>query len=280
MIGIGIMTEAPPDDRILHELEGGILRITINRPEVKNALGPDERLQIVDLLNDASSDLSTRAIVLHGAGGAFCSGADLRGSRPAPARPDGAPEIAQGDIGRGIRVYAQNLIGAVMDCEKPVIAAVSGVAAGLGAHLAFACDLIVAASDARFIEVFVRRGLVPDAGGAYLLPRMIGPHRAKQLLFFGDDVSADDARDLGIVNTVVPAAQLMSTALAWAARLAAGPTRALALSKALVNRSLDVDRATAFEMEAWAQDMNMTTHDGNEGVNSFKERRPTAFKGW
>jgi 2-(1,2-epoxy-1,2-dihydrophenyl)acetyl-CoA isomerase len=247
---------------------------------VKNAMGPDDRLRIVDLLDKASGDLAIRAVVLHGAGGAFCSGADLRGSREAPIRPAGAPDIAQGDIGRGIRQYAQNLVGAVMDCEKPVIAAVSGVAAGLGAHLAFACDLIIAAEDARFIEVFIRRGLVPDAGGAYLLPRMIGPHRAKQLFFFGDDVSAAEARELGLVNKVVPTAELLPTANAWASRLAGGPTRTLALTKALVNRSLDTDRAAAFEAEAWAQDMNMTTHDGQEGVNSFVERRATEFKGW
>jgi 2-(1,2-epoxy-1,2-dihydrophenyl)acetyl-CoA isomerase len=268
------------DASILHELEGGVLRITINRPDVKNALGSDDRLRIIELLERASEDLYVRAVVLTGQGGSFCSGADLRSSRTPLPRPDGAPDTAQGDVGRGIRLYAQRLISAIMDCEKPVIAAVDGVAAGMGAHVAFACDLILASSRARFIEVFIRRALVPDAGGAYLLPRMIGPHRAKQLMFFGDDVSAADAHSLGLVNAIVEPDDLLPTAMQWATRLATGPTRTLALTKSLVNRSLDIDRATAFELEAHAQDMNMTTHDGREGLASFVERRPSEFRGW
>jgi len=268
------------DQNILHELEGGVLRITINRPDVKNALGSDHRLRIIELLERASEDLFVRAVVLTGSGGSFCSGADLRAGRTPLPRPEGAPATAQGDVGRGIRLYAQRLIAAIMDCEKPVIAAVDGIAAGMGAHVAFACDLILASDRARFIEVFIRRALVPDAGGAYLLPRMIGPHRAKQLMFFGDDVSATDAQSLGLVNAVVTPEELLPTALQWAGRLAGGPTRTLALTKSLVNRSLEIDRATAFELEAHAQDMNMMTHDGQEGVTSFVERRPADFRGW
>ena len=274
------MTDAAADSHILHHVDGGVLHITINRPEVKNALGSDDRLHIVELLDRASEDLHVRAVVLTGAGGAFCSGADLRASRSPLPRPEGAPDVAQGDVARGIRLYAQRLIAAIMDCEKPVIAAVDGVAAGMGAHMAFACDLVIASSRARFIEVFIRRALVPDAGGAYLLPRMIGPHRAKQLMFFGDDVSAADAHQLGLVNAVVAPQELLTTATQWASRLASGPTRTIALTKALVNRSLDVDRATAFEAEANAQDMNMATHDGREGVTSFVERRAADFRGW
>lgn len=268
------------DTSILHELRDGVLHLTIDRPEVKNALGSDQRLHLIELFERASEDLHVRAVVLTGNGGSFCSGADLRTSRTPLPRPEGAPDVAQGDVGRGIRLYAQRLIAAIMDCEKPVIAAVDGIAAGMGAHLAFACDLVVASSRARFIEVFIRRALVPDAGGAYLLPRMIGPHRAKQLMFFGDDVTAADALSLGLVNVVVEPDALLPTAEAWATRLAAGPTRTLALTKALVNRSLDIDRATAFELEANAQDANMMTHDGREGVQSFVERRPADFRGW
>ena len=274
------MTDAAAGAHIVHELDEGVLRITMNRPDVKNALGSTDRLHIVELLERASEDLHVRAVVLTGSGGSFCSGADLRSPREPLPRPDGAPATAQGDVGRGIRLYAQRLIVAIMDCEKPVIAAVDGIAAGMGAHIAFACDLVIASDRARFIEVFIRRALVPDAGGAYLLTRMIGPHKAKQLMFFGDDVSAAEAEKLGLVNTVVPADELLATAGQWATRLAGGPTRTLALTKALVNRSLDVDRATAFEAEANAQDMNMMTHDGHEGVTSFVERRPAAFRGW
>jgi 2-(1,2-epoxy-1,2-dihydrophenyl)acetyl-CoA isomerase len=270
----------PTAAHIVHELVDGVLRITINRPEVKNALGSTDRLQIVELLDRASEDLFVRAVVLTGSGGSFCSGADLRSPREPLPRPEGAPDVAQGDVARGIRLYAQRLISAIMDCEKPVIAAVDGIAAGMGAHIAFACDLVLASDRARFIEVFIRRALVPDAGGAYLLARMVGPHKAKQLMFFGDDVPAAEAEKLGLVNAVVPADDLLATAHQWAARLAVGPTRTLALTKALVNRSLDADRSAAFEAEALAQDMNMMTHDGREGVTSFVERRPADFRGW
>ena len=129
------MTDAA-DAHIVHELADGVLRITFNRPDVKNALGSTDRLQIVELLDRASEDLHVRAVVLTGSGGSFCSGADLRSPREPLPRPDGAPDVAQGDVGRGIRLYAQRLIVAIMDCEKPVIAAVDGIAAGMGAHIA------------------------------------------------------------------------------------------------------------------------------------------------
>jgi 2-(1,2-epoxy-1,2-dihydrophenyl)acetyl-CoA isomerase len=179
-----------------------------------------------------------------------------------------------------LRDGAQRLVGAILDCEKPVIAAVNGAAAGIGAHIALACDLVVAAEGARFIEVFVRRGLVPDGGGAYLLPRRVGLQKAKELMFFGDDLPATEAEALGLVNKVVPADALGATVAEWAKRLAAGPTRSIGLTKALLNRSLDSDRETAFREEAMAQELNMTTHDANEGVQSFVERRDPTYRGW
>jgi 2-(1,2-epoxy-1,2-dihydrophenyl)acetyl-CoA isomerase len=178
-----------------------------------------------------------------------------------------------------IREGAQKLIAAVLDCEKPVIAAVNGTAAGLGAHLALAADLVLAAESASFIEVFVRRGLVPDGGGVYLLPRLVGPHRAKELMFFGDKVTATDAAAMGLINRVVPDDELLSTAGEWAGRLAAGP-RSIVLTKWLINRSLDSDRAGSFHDESMAQDLNMTTADAQEGVASFVERRDPQYKGW
>jgi 2-(1,2-epoxy-1,2-dihydrophenyl)acetyl-CoA isomerase len=138
---------------------------------------------------------------------------------------------------------------------------------------------VIAADTAKFVEVFVRRGLVPDGGGAYLLARLIGPQRAKELLFFGDDLTAIAAERLGLVNRVVPADDLDKTARAWAERLAAGPTRALALTKQLVNAGLDNDRTAAFAAEAAAQELNMATADAQEGVRSFVERRPPDFRG-
>ncbi|MER5731598.1 enoyl-CoA hydratase-related protein [Streptomyces sp. NPDC002138] len=260
-------------DEVLHHTENAVSWITLNRPEAMNALTWDQREHIMTLLTDASADPAVRAVVITATGKGFCAGADLRGS-PAPAG-----ERVAGDVARMIRGGAQRFITSVMDCEKPVIAAVNGTAAGIGAHLAFACDLVLAADSARFIEVFVRRGLVPDGGGAYLLPRLVGPQKAKELMFFGDALPAADAERLGLVNRVVPAEALETTAREWAQRLAQGPTRALALTKQLVNASLDGDRAASLAAEATAQEINMTTADATEGVASFVERRTPKYRG-
>ncbi|MGW8766519.1 enoyl-CoA hydratase/isomerase family protein [Streptomyces sp. NPDC055815] len=237
-----------------------------------NAVTWDQRERIIALLAEASADPEVRCVVVTATGRGFCAGADLRGAPPAGDR-------VAGDVARMIRLGAQRFISAVLDCEKPVIAAVNGTAAGIGAHLAFACDLVLAADSARFIEVFVRRGLVPDGGGAYLLPRLIGPQRAKELMFFGDAVPAAEALGMGLVNRVVPSDALEKTAREWAERLAQGPTRALTLTKQLVNTSLDVDRSVAFAAEATAQEINMTTRDAQEGVASFVERREARYEG-
>ena len=263
-----------PTAEVTHTVAGGVAYLTLNRPEALNAITPAQRDVLIGLLGDASADPTIRAVVLTGTGRGFCAGADLRGG----GASTGAERVA-GDVARMIRLGAQRLIAAVLDCEKPVIAAVNGTAAGLGAHLALACDLVLAAESARFIEVFVRRGLVPDGGGAYLLPRLIGPQRAKELMFFGDALTAPEAERLGLVNRVVPDAELEKTAREWAERLATGPTRALALTKQLVNASLDSDRATAFAAEAAAQEINMTTEDAQEGVASYVERRSPEYRG-
>jgi 2-(1,2-epoxy-1,2-dihydrophenyl)acetyl-CoA isomerase len=272
--------DRPLDEQVQHRSEGGVDWITLNRPEVGNALTPDQRHRVADLLDAASADLGTRAVVITATGKAFCTGADLRAAQTAAPRPEGAPDRAVGDVSRMIRIGAQRLIAAVLDCEVPVIAAVNGTAAGIGAHLAFACDLVLAADTASFIEVFVRRGIVPDGGGAYLLPRLIGPQKAKELMFFGDKLPAAEAERIGLVNRVVPADELEATATEWAARLAAGPTRALALTKALVNRSLETDRAGAFADEAVAQELTMHTVDAQEGIAAFVERRDPTYRGW
>lgn len=257
---------------IRHATDNAVSWITLDRPEAMNALTWDQRERVIELLAAASADPGVRAVVITATGRGFCAGADLRGGPPTGER-------VPGDVARTIRLGAQRLIAAVLDCEKPVIAAVNGTAAGIGAHLAFACDLVLAAEPARFIEVFVRRGLVPDGGGAYLLTRLVGPQRAKELMFFGDALSAADAERIGLVNRVVPPRELEKTAREWSERLAAGPTRALALTKQLVNASLDTDRGSAFAAEAAAQEINMTTVDANEGVASFVERRSPRYEG-
>ena len=258
-------------EEVLERRDGGVRWITLNRPDVKNAISPDQRNRVIDLLEQAGGDSETRCVVLTGSGGSFCSGADLRASRSDDAEPV--------SVSQTIREGAQRLISAILDCPKPVIAAADGVAAGIGAHIAFACDLVIASDKARFIEVFMRRALVPDGGGAHLLIRLIGPHRAKELVFFGDAVSAKDAQDLGLVNRVVPADDLEATAAEWAGRLAKGPTATLALAKKLLNSAHDIDRSAAFEQEALAQEENMKTEDAQEGVKSFVERREPDFKG-
>jgi 2-(1,2-epoxy-1,2-dihydrophenyl)acetyl-CoA isomerase len=275
------MTDEATEPDVLERLENGVLWLTLNRPDAHNAVTPDQRNRLIARFDDASADLDVRAIVLTATGKGFCTGADLRAGRAAPkAKPEGAPDKIVGDIARVIRTGAQRLVSSILDCEKPVIAAVNGTAAGLGAHLALAADLVIAAEEARFIEVFVRRGIAVDAGGAYLLPRMIGLHKAKELVFFGDDLSAADAERLGLVNKVVPAAELEAAAKEWAERLAAGPTKAISADKRLLNRSLDSDRVTAFEEEAWAQELVNASLDAQEGVKAFVERRTPEYKGW
>jgi 2-(1,2-epoxy-1,2-dihydrophenyl)acetyl-CoA isomerase len=272
--------ERPLDEQLAAREDGGVLWLTLNRPEAANAVTPDQRDRLIELLDDASGRLEVRAVVIGATGRHFCTGADLRHSRPGPERPEGVPERVIGDVSRMIAQGAQRLITAVIDCEKPVIGAINGTAAGIGAHLALACDLIVASEDARFIEVFVRRGLVPDGAGAWLLPRRVGLQKAKEMMFFGDAVSAADAERIGLVNRVVPHDEVEKVAGEWAARLAAGPTRSIALTKALLNRSLDSDRTQALREEALAQELNMQTRDANEGVDAFVERRDPDYQGW
>jgi 2-(1,2-epoxy-1,2-dihydrophenyl)acetyl-CoA isomerase len=269
------------EDELIVELREGALWITLNRPQAANAVTPDQRNRLIELFESASSDLNVRVVVLTATGRQFCTGADLRVSKlPDTPRPEGAPERSMGDVGRNIKRGAQRLVGSIMDCDKPVIAAVNGTAAGLGAHLALACDLVIAAETSKFIEVFVRRGITPDGGGAYLLPRIVGLQKAKELIFFGEDIPAAEAHRIGLVNAVVPADELLAAASEWAARLASGPTKAIALSKWLLNRSLDSDRHGAFVDEAWAQELASRTEDFNEGVQAFVERRDVRFRGW
>lgn len=278
--GVTDTAEQSAGDLLIEDVDG-VRRITLNRADAANSITPDQRDGIIAALEEASGLVAIRVVVITAAGERhFCTGADLRASRPLPPKPADAPDRPAGQVHRMIATGAQRLMTAVLDCEKPVVAAVNGTAAGIGAHLAFCCDMVIAADNASFVEVFVRRGLVPDGAGAWLLPRMIGIQKTKELFFLGDAVSAAEAERIGLVNRVVPATDLATEVDALAARLAAAPTVSLALAKRLVNASLDVDRATALREEAAAQELNMTTHDANEGVASFVERRDPVYRGW
>jgi len=273
------MTETIED--VQRRLEDGVLWITLNRPDAGNAMTVAMRNQMIEWLEHASIDVSVRAVVLTGRGEkGFCTGADLREARPPLERPAGAPGMIVGDAARTIQRGFQRLITSILDCEKPVIAGVNGTAAGGGMHLALASDLVIMAEEARFISVFIRRAILPDAGGPYLLTRLVGPQKAKELFFFGDDVPAAEAESIGLANKVVPRAELEKELGEWAGRLAKMPTRAIAFAKRLTNRALDTDRDGSFWDEAYAQELLTRTEDMQEGRASFVERRPPEFKGW
>ena len=277
------MADDPPVTELIRTaVDDGIARVTIDRPAAGNSLTAEMRDHLADVFDELSATLGVRAVVLTGAGERhFCTGAGLGGAqRPEPARPTDAPDRALGDVARMIRRGWQRLVASILDCEKPVIAAVNGTAAGGGANLVLACDLVVMADSARLIEVFVKRGIIPDAGGCYLLPRIVGPQRAKELMFLGDELSAADCERVGIANRVVPAGELGATVDELAQRLAAGPSKAISMTKWLINRSSESSRHSAFEEEAYAQELVTATADMAEGIAAFGARRDPDFKGW
>jgi len=261
-------------DVLLVRIEHGVAWLTLNRPEAKNAIDDELRERLIDAFGMVARDAAVRAAVLTGAGTAFCPGADLWGGRrdPDAVHPPGAARTL-------MKQNSQRLIRTVLEVEKPVIAAVNGVAAGMGAHLALACDLVVMAAEARLIEVFSRRGIAIDSGGAFLLSRLVGLQKAKELVFFADDVPADEALRLGLCTRVVPRAELEATAKTMAERLAEGPTFALGMSKRLLNRAYESTLETCFEEEGLAQALVSQSEDMREGVQSFAERRKPVFRG-
>lgn len=264
---------APLGGALLCEFADGVFRLTLNRPEVANAISTEQRNVIIDLLGEASNDPDVRVIVLAANGKQFCAGADVGGIDP------GGERRVTASMNR-IMGGAQRLVASVLDCNKPIIGAVQGTAAGMGAHLAYACDFVVASENASFIESFILRGLVVDAGGAYLLPRRIGLQRAKEMALFGDRLPAVDAQQLGLVNRVVPATDLAATVDEFAGRLATLPTTSVSLIKRLFNSSQEHSRADAFLAEAMAQEIQTRSHDSAEGVTAFKEGRKPEYLGW
>jgi enoyl-CoA hydratase/carnithine racemase len=245
----------------------GVVTITLSRPEKKNAV----TVQMIDEIMEAVAEVARRAddrvLVLTGAGDAFCSGADLS----QPSSNEGGPLGYMRRVGESV-VALHNL-------PKPTIAKVNGVAVGLGCNYALGCDLVVAAESARFSQIFARRGLSVDGGGTWLLPRLVGLHRAKELAFFADIVSAEEAREFGFVNRVVPDDQLDKAVDEWAARLAAGPPTALSMTKTMLNNAFAVSMAQAVEDEARCQVVNMGTADMAEAIQAFLQKREPRFTG-
>ena len=269
------------DDELLSRVEDGVLWLTINRADKGNAIPYYVRDALTAAFQDAHHDLAIRAVVLTAAGERhFCTGADL--TVPQPVRyekPEGAPDRAVGTATNMMRGGFQRLMQSIQDCEKPVIVALNGTAAGGGSMLVLAADLVIAADNARLIQVFVRRGLIPDGGVAYLLPRIVGMHKAKELIFFGDDLSAADAERLGIVNKVVPAAEFDAAVAEWAGKLASKSPLIMRLGKDAMFRQLDMPFLEALDYLRSQLSLAMSTEDIVEGVSAFFEKREPQWKG-
>lgn len=257
----------------------GVLRIVIDRPEVGNSLSPLSRDALTEAVEQADSDREVRAVLLSSAGSRhFCAGASLA-SRPGGNGAQLADDRRPGDIARMLQQGWQRLVSAVLDCDKPVVAAVNGTAVGAGASLVLACDIVVMSEKSTLLEAFVHRGILPDSGAVHLLTRIVGLRKATELLMLGEPVDAADCERLGLVNRVVPAEQVDQAADAIAVQLASGPSVMLALTKRLLSVSSESGRDRAFEQEAWAAEVISRTDDLQEGLRAFAERRAPHFRG-
>lgn len=255
-------------DELLLERSGtGVVTLTFNRPRVRNAISFPMWEELRRVFHEVRSRDDDRVLVLTGAGGAFCAGADLS------ANPEDAP------LGLNSMHPVSAAALALHEVSKPVIAKVNGDAVGAGMNLALGCDLIVAGTSARFAQIFVRRALSVDFGGTWLLPRLVGLHKAKELALLGDILSAAEAAALGIVNRVVPDDELDGVVADWAERLAAGPPLALQLTKRMLANSLSSSFAEALDHEAAAQSVNFASDDTREGIAAFLQKRSPVFRG-
>jgi enoyl-CoA hydratase/carnithine racemase len=249
------------------EENDGILTVTIDRPEKKNAADNETWQLLTAAFEKAACSGTVRVVVLTGAGGEFCAGADLSDLDQSTGHP----------LERMRRINLAAL--ALHRIPQPTIAKVDGVAVGAGCNLAFGCDLVVASDRARFSEIFSRRGLSLDFGGSWLLVRRVGLHKAKELAFFGDILSAEEAAAAGLVNQVVGQDELDGFVADWATTLAAGPPLALSLTKSLLHQAMGLSFAEALDQEAAAQAINIASEDGKEALAAFLERRQPTFKG-
>ncbi len=258
---------------LLIENEGAVRTLRLNRPDVLNAFNNDLLSALSKAVRDAEKDKGVRCLVITGAGRGFSAGQDLAdvADRYKSAEPL--------ELGAHLRARYNPMIAGLRTMEKPVIAAVNGVAAGAGASLALACDLRLAAESASFVQAFVNVGLVPDTGSTFFLPRLVGAARALELVFTGRKVKADEALRIGLVNQVVPDAELASETSKLAKRLAELPTRTIGLTKRAMNAAWSADLEAQLDYESMLQTTAGRTHDHREGVTAFLEKRPSQFKG-
>jgi len=264
---------APSYETITYEKSEGVAFITLNRPDVLNAVNEKMGQELLDSLRAAERDSEVRCVVITGKGRAFCAGEDIRDLR--------------GDYERGVNpklgqrlLHKYNpIIRRIRHMEKPVIAAVNGVAAGAGAGIAYSCDLRIASDTAKFIQAFIRVGLAPDSGTSFFLPRLVGFSKAMELSLTGEELSSKDAERFGLVSKVVPTDQLMSTTKDIAIKLATGPTKAIGLTKRALNKSISADLETVLQYESYIQEIAGATSDHIEAVKAFFEKRKPIFKG-
>ena len=256
---------------LIHQ-EAGVATITMNRPEVFNALNATMITELIEAFTEAAQDDAIRCIVFTGAGRAFGSGQDLNTFAAMYASQERL------DVGEGLDAY-HRILHTMRATPKPILGAIQGVAAGASCNLALACDLRIAADNARFSQAFARIGLVPDAGGAYLLTRLVGLGKAMELALLADEVSGTEAARLGLVNWCVPAAEFAQTTQTLAQRLANGPTSTYGLIKDLVYRAAESDLDASLQLERDYQNQALNTADHREGVMAFLQKRPAQYQG-
>ncbi|QIL76340.1 enoyl-CoA hydratase-related protein [Hymenobacter sp. HDW8] len=254
---------------LLYDVRDGVATITLNRPDVFNAFNDPQSYELQDALKQVARDASVRAVVLTGAGRAFCSGQDLK--------------AAQGEEKRSfydsLHKRYNPIIRAMRSLPKPIIGRLNGVAAGAGCSLALACDALIASTEASLIEVFINIGLVPDSGSSYFLPRLVGTLKAFELCTLGSKVSAEEALRLGLVNQVVAPEQLDEVTYALAARYAAAPTKSIGLIKQMLNKASASTLDEMLDYEAYCQQIAGESDDYREGVQAFLEKRKPQFRG-
>ena len=246
-------------------VEAGVATIALNRPDRRNAMSDDMRAEFVSALQTVTGDKAIRALVLTGRGSAFCAGGDISGMKRRLDAPPGEVAFNGWSRQQGVH-HAQSLL---LNLPKPTIAAVNGAAAGLGADTALACDFVIGSEHAKFTWSYIKRGLIPDGGGLYFLPRRVGLARAKELIFSGRMVEAGEALALGILDRTAPSGELLSAAQAWAVELAQGSATALALGKKILNESFERAAHEIFDLGSQAQAICYTSAEHREAVLAF-----------